>query len=92
MWLKLDFHSDQPEIPNKVPLFMRVVVATFLRGMRLRRMLEGRAPWEVEAYGCFGLSDDADGQAILAMMPWQAETGTTARGETDHHFVWQTSL
>lgn len=27
------------------------------------RMLEGRAPWEVEAYGCFGLSDDADGQA-----------------------------
>ena len=76
--------------------------ATFSRGsMRLRRMLEGRAPWEVEAYGCFGLSDDADGQAILAMIPWQGETGTTARGhasynwvtgETDHHFVWQTSL
>jgi|Cyp1metagenome_2_1107374.scaffolds.fasta_scaffold19841_6 hypothetical protein len=30
MWLKLDFHSDQQEIPNKVPLFMRVAVVPLL--------------------------------------------------------------
>ena len=52
------------------PLMPGAVVSplsSFIQEWQPRRMLEGRAPWEVESYGCFGLSEDVDGQAIPAM-------------------------
>jgi len=47
--------SDPALLPGVLPS-----QSTHLINMR---MLEGRAPWEVESYGCFGLSEDVDGQA-----------------------------